>query len=463
MGRVSSFDQTDGSVVSYNEVNIPDFPGGIAVGAGKVIVITRGGDNELGSVLESFREQDQDSGPIATVSRGSPDFQRIQVHCLDVEDETSCFVYAAVFTRKDGTDAESTIIRYTMDLGFDITASTSIPTIIADFSIGFNNIITAVTGGGIFYEIDATNLEFRNGGAPFSLPLPENNRALNLILAPQEPNPEDPRPEEPRPNLLLAILGIVILLLIFGLLAFGQLDLRRALTVQEETDNKCFLLTSQKEDQSQVQDDEDGISSTRADQTLEDVVARIETRQAFSADTLRSLYTSLFSGLVDDSASQDGLDVDTMIQDAIALIDTNNDGSIDSWEMEHIQLPAGNSGEFLFDDVVACTGAITTSTEKNEASPDNICVTADNVVNFVNLFFGGTSVVSPELAQHIREESGPDTCLTRTEFEALFQSPATNNNHASLLSAASDVTLSMNRFSLVFGMGMAMMALFGLS
>ena len=26
VGRVSSFDQTDGSVVSYNEVNIPDFP-----------------------------------------------------------------------------------------------------------------------------------------------------------------------------------------------------------------------------------------------------------------------------------------------------------------------------------------------------------------------------------------------------------------------------------------------------
>ena len=350
-----------------------------------------------------------------------------------------------------------------MDLVFDITASTSVPTIIADFSIGFNNIITAVTGGGIFYEIDATNLEFRNGGAAIPFPLPENNRALNLILAPQEPNPEDPRPEEPRPNLLLAILGIVILLLIFGLLAFGQLDLWRALTVQEETDNKCFLLTSQKEDQSQVQDDEDGISSTRADQTLEDVVARIETRQAFSADTLRSLYTSLLSGLVDDSASQDGLDVDTMIQDAIALIDTNKDGSIDSWEMEHIQLPTGNSGELLFDDVVACTGATTTSNEKNEVSPDNICVTADSVVNFVNLFFGGTSVVSHELAQHIREESGPDTCLTRTEFEALFQSPATNNNHTSLLSAASDVTLSMNRFSLVFGMGMAMMALFGLS
>ena len=110
VGRVSSFDQTDDSVVSYNEVNIPDFPGGIAVGAGKVIVIAREGNNVLGSGLESFREQDQDSGPIATVSRGSPDFLRIQVHCLDVEDGTSCFVYASVVTRNDGTDNESTII-----------------------------------------------------------------------------------------------------------------------------------------------------------------------------------------------------------------------------------------------------------------------------------------------------------------------------------------------------------------
>ena len=162
---------------------------------------------------------------------------------------------------------------------------------------------------------------------------------------------------------------------------------------------------------------------------------------------------------MDDSASQDGLDMDGLIQDAIEFIDTNKDGSIDAWEMEHIQFPTGQSGEILFNDVVACTGAAT-GAEGSEASLDNICVMADNVVDFVNLFFGATLVVSPDLAQHIREESGADTCVTRTEFEALFQSSlsANNNNQTSLLSAAS-VTLSINPFSMVLGIGVAMMLL----
>ena len=151
-----------------------------------------------------------------------------------------------------------------------------------------------------------------------------------------------------------------------------------------------------------------------------------------------------------------------MIQDAISLIDTNKDGFIDALEMEHIQLPAGKSGEILFEDVVACTG-VATGAEGSEASLDDLCITAENVVDFVNLFFGGSSVVRPELAQHIRKESGADTCFTRTEFENLFQSSlSANNNHTSLLSAASG-TLSMNPFSLVLGIGMAMMVLFGLS
>ena len=305
------------------------------------------------------------------------------------------------------------------------------------------------------FEFDASILNLLNGGVPVPVPFPDGTNCFYIAANVQ------PSPEEPRPKFFLVFIGIAILLLLVGLVV-GKLDLRRTLTaVPEETNhnNKCLLLTSQQGGQSHVP--KKGASLTQADQTLEDLVARMETGQTFLTDILRSLYTSLLSGLVDDSASQDGLDMDSMVQDAIEFIDTNKDGSIDTWEMEHIQLPAGKSGKFLFDDVVACTG-VATGAEGSEAALDDLCITADNVVDFVNLFFGGSSVVSPELAQHIQEESGADTCFTRTEFENLFQSSlSANNNQTSLLSGAS-VTLSMNPFSLVFGIGMAMMV-FGLS
>ena len=54
---------------------------------------------------------------------------------------------------------------------------------------------------------------------------------------------------------------------------------------------------------------------------------------------------SMLSRLVvnEQGSNQDGgfqeLDMDQMIQDAIALMDTKQDGVINAWEMEHIQLP----------------------------------------------------------------------------------------------------------------------------
>ena len=452
---------TDGLVVSYPvdddeltdmetydvRINFPRI-NGLAVVAGSIVAVDVFG-SQFKDRLISF-PADQLNPPLIQVSPPLPEGQRytcIEIYCLD-EAENECFVYTGV---KDTNNAASRIIRYKLDdLASKLPSSDITTAFITDCSIGMDQVLYALTDEGSVYEFDASNLNILNPDVPVPFPTDVSSGVYFVANVP-------PSPEDPRSKFFLVFVGIAIVLLLVGLVV-GKLDLRRTLTaVPEETDktNKCFLLTSQRGDQSQAPDEGDntpnGASLTQVDQTLQDVVARMETHQAFSTDILQSLYTSLLSGLVDDSASQDGLHMDAIIQDAVALVDQNKDGFIDTWEMEHIQLPAGKSGEFLFEDVVACTG-VETSTEGSEASLDDLCVTAENVVDFVNLFFGGTAAVSPELAQHLREESGADTCFTRTEFENLFQSSlSANNTHTLLLSAAS-ATLSMNPFSLVLGL-----------
>ena len=136
----------------------------------------------------------------------------------------------------------------------------------------------------------------------------------------------------------------------------------------------------------------------------------LESNQEFSVDHLRSLYVSLLSGL-GNGEDGESLDVETMIDEAIANIDTNGDGMIDVLEMESVHMPH-ETGEFVFDDVVACTS---TPDEQDEE-----CITANNIVEFLNMFYGGHKVVSDELAEHIVELSGDDQCFTRSEFEDAF-------------------------------------------
>ena len=475
-GQVSVFDPTSDTLVrSYIQQVSEPIIRGMAVGAGLVLVIADSDDGSRGT-LASFPEDqnEQDQSVKRAPVEESTFFSNIQVFCLGVE-ETDCFVYVGVFVSDAGLTGN--LFRYTLDLELDpmVGMSPLNGQFIVDMSIGLDNIIYATTQDAAFYEYDATTLELKPQRRAYPLPVTANDlnfpNALVILASPQE---ESIPPEEPKPKFLVILLGLVVLVLTVGLVVLlGLGNLRRALTAQEP--NKCFLLASQKGEGTEQQETKD-TGNGPVDQALQQVVTHVETRQDFSTDTLRSLYTSLLSGLVvnEKDSNQEGdfqeLDMDQMIQNAIALIDTNQDGVIDAWEMEHVQLPSEQSGTFLFDEVVACTVG-TDTTDSTGTSPDNdICVTADNVVEFLNLFFGGTSVVSPELAEHIREESGPDTCYTRAEFEALFETLATtdnnnqNNNQTLVLSDAS-MSVSMNPsfvLSLLFGIGTGMMV-FGLS
>ena len=187
---------------------------------------------------------------------------------------------------------------------------------------------------------------------------------------------------------------------------------RRSLTTtQEETKGQCLLLPAK---ESEISGDNASTpESTPVPQQLQDVVTHMEKRTDFSTDTLRSLYLSLLSGLVDTEDASVQEDVETLIDTALATVDTNQDGIINAKEMEMIQLPP-EAGEFLFDDVVACTST-TTTTASGET-----CVAAPNVVDFLNQFYGGQEIVGSELKQHLMDTSGVDACYTRAEWETAF-------------------------------------------
>ena len=146
-------------------------------------------------------------------------------------------------------------------------------------------------------------------------------------------------------------------------------------------------------------------------QDVQSILGHVQDGTSFPVSTLRSLYLSLLSGLDLDDTTQNDLEV--LVEDALTTIDLNGDGSIDALEMDQVQLPR-ETGDFLFDDVIACTSSNFQTPSGEE------CVTPDNVVEFMNQFYAGTEVVSADLAQEIREKSGSDACYTRQEFEAAF-------------------------------------------
>ena len=194
---------------------------------------------------------------------------------------------------------------------------------------------------------------------------------------------------------------------------------RMLLTTQDESNgldkNQCYLFhpsSNKLQQNAQVQTDVQAIFTHLDDGTNIPVVK------------LQSFYSSLLYGLLDESDDALKVQVDQMAQSAVATIDTNGDGLIDLLEMDSIVVPP-ETGEFIFDDLVACTSPTT----PDVAALETACVSAENVIDFLNQFYGGTTLVSPELAQHIRDESGPDACFTRTEFEASFSSN-TNNSPA---------------------------------
>ena len=219
---------------------------------------------------------------------------------------------------------------------------------------------------------------------------------------------------------------------------------------QDSEESQCFLMTpaDTTQDNSPTTTTTTTTMLTQAQEQLQAVATRMEDHTDFSNDKLRSLYSSLLYGLLDESDQDDDeikQEIDGMIEQAIGFIDTNNDGTIDVWEMENIALPR-ETGEFLFDDVVACTTP--------EMTPEDACVTADNVIAFLNMFYGGTQVVSPALAQHIRDESGTDSCFTRPEFEASFTTAEDLETlSAGMTSQPMDLTFVL---TLAFGVGTAL-------
>ena len=243
----------------------------------------------------------------------------------------------------------------------------------------------------------------------------------SLPTAPPAPRPTPPT--APRPTLFPGIPGIpddipfflliILVVILFPILLSGGNSSggkrgsrrgRRRRRVAVEDRSQCQLL----ETKGAINDE------AAAQKDLQDVMAHMEQRTNFSVDTLRSLYTSLLSGLVvDEENGTKQEDIELLVDDALASIDLNKDGIIDAKEMGSIQLPR-ETGEFLFDDVVACTSS-NFKTASGEA-----CVTPSNVVDFLNQFYGGTEVVSTDLAKHIADKSGPDACYTRAEFETVF-------------------------------------------
>ena len=159
------------------------------------------------------------------------------------------------------------------------------------------------------------------------------------------------------PFQLLAIIGN--LLMTFHRYLWGKNKVRgrvlRSGTDGDETKNQCFLPhPSADTTQEPLGQDAEQTTTTVVQENLQDVLSHMEGGTSFSTDALRTLYMSLLSGLVEDD-SQD-MDIDQMIDSAIGSIDINEDGMIDVSEMDHIQLPR-QSGDFAFDDVVACTSS----------------------------------------------------------------------------------------------------------
>ena len=231
------------------------------------------------------------------------------------------------------------------------------------------------------------------------------------------------RGEDSDPLTFIIIIGFIFLVIGFLSRLLGRRAKRRLNPGTGEAQSKCHLFASDTKDPTlgHMKDESPNASLITVQATFQEVIGSMEDGTNFSSDTLRTMYISLLSGLVDsDSEDPQDFDIDQMVDEAMRLIDTNQDGTIDLSEMQSIQLPR-QSGEFIFDDVVACSD--TTSSSSLTASGET-CVTADQVVDFLNVFYGGAQVVSPELAQHIRETSGPDTCYTRAEFDAAFSTPS---------------------------------------
>ena len=153
------------------------------------------------------------------------------------------------------------------------------------------------------------------------------------------------------------------------------------------------------------------VNPSATQQDVQTILGHMQDGTSVSVSTLRSLYLSLLSGLDLDDTTQ--IDLEVLVEDALTAIDLNGDGSIDASEMDQVQLPR-QMGDFLFDDVMACTSS------NFQTSSGETCVTPDNVVDFLNQFYAGTEVVSADLAREIREKSGSDACYTREEFEAAF-------------------------------------------
>ena len=173
---------------------------------------------------------------------------------------------------------------------------------------------------------------------------------------------------------------------------------------------QCYLLHSNHKD-------DHGKTTNEVQDDVEFLRERLQDRQAFETHRLRSLYVSLLSGLQET----DHMDIERLMDASIATIDTNNDGMIDALEMDQLHLPR-ETGEFLFDDVVACTSSTATNKQQQQQQQQDKedCVTAANVVDFLNLFYGGTKVVSDDVALKIAQAGGTDACLTRMEFNQAF-------------------------------------------
>ena len=198
---------------------------------------------------------------------------------------------------------------------------------------------------------------------------------------------------------------------------------RRALESTTRNDGShhhtCYLLESKPSSEQ----DPDQVSSkqNQKDEEVQEnfqfIMKKMVAHQDFSVDHLRSLYVSLLSGL--NGGDGEAIDVERMIDESIANIDTHGDDIIDALEMESINMPH-ESGEFLFEDVVACTSSLD---QEQAGSAAEECITVANLVDFLNMFYGGTKVVSDDMVQFFAQLSGDDMCFTRSEFEAAFSVP----------------------------------------
>ena len=205
---------------------------------------------------------------------------------------------------------------------------------------------------------------------------------------------------------------------IFAPLFPPRRDLESTTTNEGSHHRKCYLFESKASEQ-----DPDQVSSKQSqkDEKVQEnfqfIMNKMVAHQDFSVDHLRSLYMSLLSGL--NGGDGEAIDVERMIDDSIANIDTNGDDMIDALEMESIHMPH-ESGEFLFEDVVACTSSLD---QEPAGSGAEECITVANLVDFLNMFYGGTKVVSDDMVQIFAQLSGDDMCFTRSEFEAAFSVP----------------------------------------